>query len=187
MPLRVFVVLLSLMTVSPVASSAAPALAPDARDLRILDDVTATVNGCPHFTIFDDVSVSVDNGIVTLVGRMTMGYKRDELQKRVAAIAGVKQVVNQLEVLPASSFDDTLRQQIARAIYGNANFWTYAAMRNPPIHIIVAGSRVTLTGLVRTETDRRLAQALATQFNALSVSNELRTDAEIRGRRDSSQ
>jgi hyperosmotically inducible periplasmic protein len=173
MPLRVFVVLLSLTAVSPVTAS-------DSNDARILDDVTATVNGCPHFTIFDDVSVSVENGIVTLVGRMTMGYKRDELQKRVTAIAGVKQVVNQLEVLPASTFDDTLRQQIARAIYGNANFWTYAAMRNPPIHIIVAGSRVTLTGLVRTETDRRLAQALATQFNALSVSNELKTAADAR-------
>jgi osmotically-inducible protein OsmY len=187
MPLTVFVVIVSLMAMSPAPASAPPDRAPDGNDTRILDMVTATVNGCPHFTIFDDVSVGVENGIVTLVGKMTMGYKRDELQKRVSLIAGVKQVVNQLEVLPASTFDDTLRQQIARAIYGNANFWTYAAMRNPPIHIIVEGSRVTLTGLVRTETDRRLAQALATQFNALSVNNELKTDAEMRGRRDPSQ
>ena len=90
-------------------------------------------------------------------------------------------------MLPASSNDDALRQQIARAIYGNANFWTYAVMRNPPIHIIVDRNRVTLTGLVRSETDRRLAQALANQLNALSVGNELRTDAEMRGRRDPSQ
>ena len=83
-------------------------------------------------------------------------------------------------MLPASTLDDELRQQIARAIYGNANFWTYAAMRNPPIHILVDRSRVTLTGLVRSEVDRRLAQALATQFNALSVTNELRTDADAR-------
>lgn len=183
MPLRVFVVLLSLIAVTPAAASAAP----DLKDVRILDDVTATVNGCPHFTIFDNVSVSVEDGIVTLAGKMTMGYKRDELQKRVAAIPGVKQVVNQLEVLPASSNDDALRQQLARAIYGNANFWSYAVMRNPPIHIIVDRNRVTLTGLVRSETDRRLAQALANQFNALSVANELKTDAEMRGRRDPSQ
>ena len=183
MPLRVVVVLLSLIAINPAAASAGP----DLKDVRILDDVTATVNGCPHFTIFDDVSVGVENGIVTLAGKMTMGYKRDELQKRVAAIAGVKQVVNQLEVLPASSDDDALRQRIARAIYGNANFWSYAVMRNPPIHIVVDRNRVTLTGLVRTETDRRLAQALANQFNALSVANELKTDAEMRGRRDPSQ
>jgi hypothetical protein len=34
--------------------------------------------------------------------------------------------VDQLEVPPASTFDDALRQQIARAIYGNATFWPYA-------------------------------------------------------------
>jgi osmotically-inducible protein OsmY len=179
MSLRVFAIVL-LTAVFPVVASASP----DLKDLRILDDVSATVNACPHFTIFDDVSISVEQGVVTLVGKVTMDYKRGELQKRVGTIQGVRQVVDQLEVLPASAFDDALRQQIARAIYGNANFWPYAVMRNPPIHIIVDRSRVTLTGLVRSEVDRRLAQALATQFNALSVTNELRTDADMRGRRD---
>lgn len=179
MSLRVFALVL-LTALSPVVASASP----DLKDLRILDDVSATVNACPHFTIFDDVSISVEQGVVTLVGKVTMDYKRGELQKRVGALQGVRQVVDQLEVLPASTFDDELRQRIARAIYGNANFWPYAVMRNPPIHIIVDRSRVTLTGLVRSEVDRRLAQALATQFNALSVTNELRTDAEMRGRRD---
>jgi osmotically-inducible protein OsmY len=179
MSLRVFAFVL-LSAVSPVAASASP----DLKDLRILDDVTATVNACPHFTIFDDVSISVEQGVVTLVGKVTMDYKRGELQRRVGAIQGVRQVVEQLEVLPASTFDDQLRQQIARAIYGNASFWPYAVMRNPSIHIIVDRSRVTLTGLVRSEVDRRLAQAIATQFNALSVTNELKTDAEMRGRRD---
>ena len=180
MSVRVFGVLVLLALVFPAAAAAGP----DLKDLRILDDVTATVNASSHFTVFDDVSVSVDQGVVTLFGKVTMGYKRAEFQKRVEAIAGVVRVVDQLEVLPASSFDDQLRQQIARAIYGNASFWGYAAMRNPPIHIIVDRSRVTLTGLVRSEVDRRLAQALATQFNALSVTNALRTDSEMRGRRD---
>jgi osmotically-inducible protein OsmY len=180
MSVRVF----GLLVVLAVAAPRIAAAGPDFKDLRILEDVTATINASPHFTVFDDVSVSIDQGVVTLIGKVTMGYKRGELQKRVEAIQGVEQVVNQLEVLPASTFDDELRQQIARAIYGNANFWSYAAMRNPPIHIIVDRSRVTLTGMVRSEVDRRLAQALATQFNALSVTNALRTDAAMRGRRD---
>lgn len=179
MLVRVFGLFLFLL-VSPAVAAAGP----DLKDLRILDDVTATVNASSHFTVFDDVSVSVDQGVVTLCGKVTMGYKSGELKKRVEAIAGVQTVVDRLEVLPASSFDDQLRQQIARAIYGNANFWSYAVMRNPPIHIIVDRSRVKLTGLVRSEVDRRLAQALAAQFNALSVSNELRTDVDMRSRRD---
>ena len=183
MSLRVFGLFLFLVTLT-AGSPAAVSAGPDLTDARILDNVFATVNASPHYTIFDDVSASVDQGVVTLSGKVTMGFKRGEFQKRVEAIQGVKQVIVQFEVLPASSFDDALRQQIARAIYGNANFWNYAVMRNPPIHIIVDRSRVTLTGLVRSEVDRRLAQALATQFSALSVTNELRTDGDIRGRRD---
>jgi osmotically-inducible protein OsmY len=173
-------VLLIVLGISLLAVPAATSQ--DLQDLRILDDVAATVNASPHFTIFDDVNVSVDTGVVTLSGKVTMGYKRDELQKRAAGVAGVRHVVDELTVLPASLFDDELRQQIARAIYGNSNFWHYAVMANPPIHIVVDRSRVTLTGVVRSEVDRRLAQALATQFGALSVTNDLKTDTELRGR-----
>lgn len=154
----------------------------DLQDVQILDNVAASVNASPHFTIFDDVTVRVEAGVVTLTGKVTAGYKRGELQKRAAGVAGVRHVVDELAVLSASGFDDDLRQRIARAIYGNSNFWHYAVMANPPIHIIVDRSHVTLTGVVRSEVDRRLAQALATQFGALSVTNDLKTDAELRGR-----
>ena len=53
-------------------------------------------------------------------------------------------------------------------------------MANPPIHIIVENSRVTLTGVVNSEVERALARSLATQFGALSVTNNLKTDAEVR-------
>ncbi len=73
------------------------------------------------------------------------------------------QVVNHVKVLPVSQFDDQLRYRIARAIYGNSNFWNYAIMANPPIHIVVEHGRVTLTGVVQSEVDRMLARSLATQ------------------------
>jgi len=53
-------------------------------------------------------------------------------------------------------------------------------MVNPPIHIVVENGRVTLTGVVATEVDRVLARSLATGHGGLSVTNELRTDAEVR-------
>lgn len=165
-------------------SAAAGVGASDGRDVRIFHAVAASLNGSPHFTIFDDVAVSVGEGVVRLTGKVTAGYKRTELERIAAGIPGVHQVINDLAVLPASTFDDDLRQRIARAIYGNSNFWNYAVMPSPPIHIIVDRSRVTLTGVVRSEVDRRLAQALATQFGALSVTNELRTDAEMLASRE---
>jgi len=150
------------------------------KDLQVFNDISNTVNRYAFFTIFDDLSANVENGTVTLTGKVTMPYKRDEIEKRVAKVDGVQRVVNHIAVLPVSSFDDELRYRIARSIYSNSNFWNYAIMANPPIHIVVDHGRVTLTGVVQSNVDRMLARSLATQFGAMSVKNELKTEAEVR-------
>ena len=159
---------------------AVPAGAQDGRDLRLADDIVRNINTYSRFTIFDDVSMSVENGLVTLTGKVTMPYKRDDIGRRIARIDGVREVLNRIEVLPVSTFDDDLRYRIARAIYGNPSFWNYASMANPPIHIIVERGRVRLTGVVNSNVERMLARSLATGLGELSVSNELRTDAEVK-------
>jgi hyperosmotically inducible protein len=156
----------------------------DRKDQQIANDISNAVNRYAYYTVFDDVTIDVQNGQVTLAGKVTMPYKRDEIAKRVEKIDGVRQVDNQLEVLPVSQFDDELRVRIARAIYGNSNFWNYAIMPNPPIHIIVERGRVTLTGVVQSNVDRMLARSLATNFAAFSVTNNLKTDAEVREARE---
>jgi len=150
------------------------------KDFQVAKDVATSVDRYTQFTIFDDVNAYVKDGIVTLTGRVTMPYKRDDIEKRVAKVDGVRTVKDAITVLPVSQFDDELRRHIARSIYGNSNFWNYAIMPNPPIHIVVEHGRVTLTGVVTSNVDRMLAQSLATQFGALSVTNELKTDAEVR-------
>ena len=160
-------------------ASSATAQASVKKDFQIASDISDAVNRYPQFTIFDDVSVKVDNGMATLVGKVTMPFKRTEIEKRAAQVSGVTAVKNHITVLPVSGYDDELRDRIARSIYGNSNFWNYAMMPNPPIHIIVERSHVTLTGVVRNEMDRVLARSLATQFGALSVTNALKTDDEV--------
>ncbi len=156
----------------------------DRKDQQIANDISRAVNRYAYFTVFDDVNIGVHEGNVTLTGKVTMPYKRDDIGKRVANIDGVRQVDNKLDVLPVSQFDDELRVRIARAIYGNSNFWNYAIMPNPPIHIIVEHGRVTLTGVVQNDVDRMLARSLATNFQAFSVTNNLKTDAEVREARE---
>lgn len=165
-----------------LALSAGVALAstPDRKDLQVFKDVAKSVNRYVHFTIFDDVNANVTDGVVTLSGKVTMPYKRDDIMKRVADVSGVREVRDNIEVLPVSSFDDRLRYQIARSIYNNPNFWNYAIGPNPSIHIIVDHGHVTLTGAVQSEVDRMLARSLVNQFGVMSVKNELRTDAEIK-------
>ena len=158
----------------------ASAQAQERKNLQILNDVGHQVRQYTRFTIFDDVSASIDDGVVTLTGKVTAPFKKDDIAARVARVPGVQTVRNEIGVLPVSPFDDNLRYRIARAIYGNSNFWQYAAMANPPIHIIVERGRVTLTGVVNSNVERMLARSLATTFGAFSVRNELKTDAEVR-------
>lgn len=166
-------VIVTLAMSAPSWAAAAP------EDYQVFQDVSKQVLRYPQFTIFDSVNAQVDDGVVTLSGKVTMPYKRNDIEKRIAGIAGVTQVNNEITVLPVSQFDDELRFRISRAIYGNSNFWRYASMVNPPIHIIVERGRVTLEGVVNSEVDRMLARSIASNFLAFDVKNELKTDAEV--------
>jgi osmotically-inducible protein OsmY len=165
-----------------VAFLAAPAVAGAAerKDLQVLNDVARRVNTYAWFTVFDDVSASIESGVVTLTGKVTMPYKRTEIEKRVAKVDGVREVHNKIAVLPVSRMDDDLRYRIARAIYSHPAFWHYATMIDPPIHIVVDRGHVTLTGVVNSEVDRMIARSLASQSLAFSVKSEIKTTDEAR-------
>jgi osmotically-inducible protein OsmY len=151
------------------------------KDFQIFKDVSTTVTRYSQFTIFDSVDATVKGGVVTLTGRVTMPYKRGEIVTRVSKVDGVREVRDWIAVLPVSQSDDRLRIRIARAIYGNPNFWNYAIMADPPIHIVVERGHVRLTGVVRSDLDRMLARSLASEpFGVRSVTSELKTDAEVR-------
>ena len=172
---------LRLVTVLAVALLFSPSMArAQASDDDLQRQVMGAIRGYSNFTIFDDVSVAVSNRAVTLTGRVTMPFKRNDIAARVAKIDGVKDLVNGIEVLPVSIEDSRLRMRVAQAIYGNSTFWHYASMVNPPIHIVVERGHVTLAGVVASQVDRTLARSLATSFGALSVTNALKTDAELR-------
>lgn len=152
----------------------------DRKDDEVFRDISVAVLGYPQFTIFDDVSAAVTDGVVTLQGKVTMPFKKIDIERRIAKVPGVKRVDSRIAVLPVSQFDDELRYAVARAIYGNSTFWHYASMANPPIHIIVEGGRVRLTGVVASNVERMLARSLATSFNAFSVTSDLKTDDEMK-------
>ncbi len=164
------------LLLSPTVASAQM----ETRDRRTIEQVSQQVLRYTQYTIFDSVSASVENGRVILTGWVTMPYKKDDIEQRVRRVDGVTAVENAISVLPVSQFDDELRFRIARAIYGNSSFWQYASMANPPIHILVNRGRVTLEGVVTSNIERMLARSLATGFGAFEVTNQLRTDAEVR-------
>jgi len=152
----------------------------DRKDLQVFNDVSKAVNRYAYFTIFDDVNAQVKDGVVTLTGKVTMPYKRDEIEKRVAKVDGVRAVRDRVTMLPVSKSDDRLRVQIARTIYSNPALWNYRLGPNPSIHVIVEHGHVTLTGVVLSNADRQIARSLVTQFGVMTVKNDLKTEAEVK-------
>jgi hyperosmotically inducible protein len=170
-----FVARLAMAAAVTVVAMPVPVLA-QVSDTALADLAAAAVRRYVHFSIFDDVNIAVNDRTVTLTGRVTMPFKRDEIATRVGGIDGLRGLVNEIRVLPASAYDAKLRVAVAKAIYGHPSFWHYGAMVNPPIHIVVEGGRVTLTGRVATDVERMLANALAQVEGAISVSNSLKLD-----------
>jgi hyperosmotically inducible protein len=168
------------ITAALLATLAVAAFAQDRRDVRLAEDIGRSIVSYTRLTIFDDINATVENGMVVLTGKVTMPYKKTDMEKRIAKIDGVHGVRNDISVLPVSRFDDELRYRVSRAIYGNPSFWNYASMANPPIHIIVEGGHVTLAGVVNSNVERMLARSLASGLGELSVTNALKTDAEVK-------
>lgn len=149
-------------------------------EAAIVRDLASRVASYPELTMFDSVEAAVVDGRVVLTGWVTQGFKRDDVERRVRRIDGVQAIDNRISVLPASSSDDVLRYRVASAIYGHEAFLHYATMLTPPIRIVVDQGRVTLTGSVRSETERLLARSLAGGYGARDVVDALRTDAGAR-------
>ena len=175
--------LVIVMTVVLGSQSVAVARAGAGLDQELVKDIQRAIARYAFFTVFDEVKVDIDDeGIVVLSGDVTALDKRTAIGDRVSAVDGVVGVRNDLDVLPVSHRDTELRYGVARAIYGSSMFWHHAARLNPPIHVLVKHGHVTLTGVVKSETERAMAGVLASQFAASSLTNELHLASELRQR-----
>ena len=81
---------------------------------------------------------------------------------------------NAIEVLPVSQSDDAIRQAVARNIYNSTALDRYGFQGQPPIHIIVKQGRVTLEGVVDSESDKTVAGLKAREITGVfEVKNNL--------------
>ena len=146
-------------------------------DQRLAERVAEQTRRSTYFTVFDEVQIGVDNGVVTLTGYVTQPIKSDDLGRRASHVDGVREFVNKLEVLPASTADDRLRVVIANTLYRDPAFSNYASQAVPPIHIIVRNSSVLLTGVVNSEVERRQAENIVRHIQGIiGVQNALRVE-----------
>ena len=141
---------------------------------RIAKEVRHELLMLPYLGVFDNLAYKVDGYNVTLIGQVTRPTLKSDAENVVKKIEGVEHVDNQIEVLPPSPGDDNLRRQLYRAIYGYPALQKYSLGVQQPIRIVVKNGKVTLEGVVDSETDKNIANIQASGVpGVFSVANNL--------------
>jgi hyperosmotically inducible periplasmic protein len=128
----------------------------------------------PRYEVFDFISFSVDGSTVTLYGKVRNAINKSGAENRVEDIPGVTSVVNNIEVLPLSNFDDRIRAGLYRRLSNSGGLSRYLWPVNPSVRLIVDGGHVTLEGYVSNKGDYRMMNILANGIpGVFSVTNHL--------------
>jgi hyperosmotically inducible protein len=145
---------------------------------RIAKEVRHQLIMLPYYGVFDDLGFTVNGSTVTLVGEVTRPTLKSDAENVVKRVEGVTKVINNIEVLPLSPNDDSIRRAAYRAIYGDPQLSTrYGFQALPSIHIIVKNGNIRLEGVVANEGDKNIAGIRANSVpGAFSVVNDLRVE-----------
>ena len=131
----------------------------------------------PFYNVFDNLTFRINGDTVILAGQVNRPTLKSDAEAVVRHIAGVREVKNEIEVLPLSGFDNNIRLGVARAVYGHTVLNRYAMGAQPSIHIIVKNGDVTLEGIVSNQMDRNVAFMAANGvFGVFKVTNNLRVE-----------
>ncbi|HEY8563837.1 MAG TPA: BON domain-containing protein [Pyrinomonadaceae bacterium] len=142
---------------------------------EIEQKVFKRIIGLPYYGLFDHISYKVDGRTVTLYGKTASLGTRKNAERAVKRIDGVERVINNIDELPPSSFDDQIRRQLVREFSSRGgSLYRYLLGPNPSIRIIVENGRVSLEGYVSNRGDSNLANILANGVSGVfSVRNNL--------------
>src|ERR1700736_6118379 len=156
-------------------------------DATVISGIRNELLQLPYYGVFDFLSFKYSKGTVDLMGYAYRPTLKSDAERAVKRVAGVEVVNDQIEVLPVSMSDDTLRWQTYYAIYrdpflshyapGGGMLWGHRhpfgggglfAMGPPrfpgtepagdyPIHIIVKQGHIDLLGVVDNQSDKNVA------------------------------
>jgi hyperosmotically inducible periplasmic protein len=178
-----------------------PALSADSKSS--VEEIRKELMQLPYYGVFDYLAFSYDKGSVTLMGYAYHPTLKQDAVRAAKRAPGVDQVIDKIEELPVSQFDDELRWKTYYAIYrdpflsryapGGGLLWghrhpfsggfhSFGGTRFPgmeplgdyPIHIMVKGGKITLLGVVDSESDKTVAGTRAREVpGSFGVENEL--------------
>jgi len=110
----------------------------------------------PYYGVFDNIAFKVNGDTVTLYGKVVRPTTKSSAKNVVEDIKGVRKVVNNIEVLPLSRFDDSIRLRTLRTFQNGGSLYRYFLGANPSVKIIVDRGHLTLEGYVANRGDYNL-------------------------------
>lgn len=168
-----------LIGIASVAVMADPPSGPATNDAQLAKRVRHELLMLPYYGVFDNLAYNINGGTVTLYGQVVRPTTRSSAERVVKKLPGVARVVNNINVLPLSSFDDQIRAATYRSIARAGGLYRYLMGGNPSLHIIVDHGHVTLEGVVSGKGDKTLAYMAARRVpGVFSVTNNLRIQGE---------
>ena len=147
------------------------------KPLSLSDQVHHQLVMLPWYGVFDNLEYQVNGTEVTLMGQVVSEHAttKDDAGKFIASIPGVTNVVNNIEILPPSQFDNQIRLAEYRTVFSKADLGRYTMGAIPQIHIIVKNGHVTLDGVVMNQMDKNIAGIVANSVpGVFSVENNLK-------------
>jgi hyperosmotically inducible periplasmic protein len=173
------ILLLGFAAISAASThSAADSAGSSKQPFSLTDQVRHELRMLPYLGVFDNLGFTIeDSNTVVLTGQVVQPILKSDAAAAVRRIQGVTKVLDNIEVLPLSSFDDAIRLRTYRAIFSRPGFEKYADRAISPIRIIVKNGNITLDGIVNSQMDRTLAEMAARSVpGAFSVIDNLTID-----------
>jgi hyperosmotically inducible protein len=139
------------------------------------DEIRHQLLMLPYYGVFDNLEFEVqEDGTVVLSGQAMRPTLKSDAEHVVRRLPGVGEIINRVEVLPFSRFDDQIRVAVYRALFSSTQLDRYAMGAIPAIHIIVKNGNVTLIGAVATQMDKNVAGIIANGVpGTFSLTNNL--------------
>jgi osmotically-inducible protein OsmY len=132
----------------------------------------------PYYEVFDHIAYSVNGDTVTLSGKVRNATNKKSAERSVKTIPGVARVVNNIEVLPVGSFDESIRHSLYRKLSNTGSLSRYLWTVNPSVRLIVDRGNISLEGYVANRGDYNTMNIVAHGVpGAFTVTNNLKIDS----------
>jgi hyperosmotically inducible periplasmic protein len=175
-----FVSLLLAFIVFAAVEAGAQDLPVDQSTTLIGQQVHKKILRLPYYEVFDHIGFSVDGDTVTLFGQVRNGVNKSDAEGNVKRIPGVSKVINNIEILPPSRFDDVVRRNLYASLSNTGGLSRYLWPVNPPVRLLVRNGHITLEGTVRHRGDYDAMNIIASGIpGTFSVTNNLKVSSDV--------